>query len=223
MNNKELLHMDFVAIDFETANANRSSACSLGLVEVRGGIITSEHVWLIDPEQPFDYRNIQIHGITPTMVSGQPTFHELWPTLEPLLQGKQIVAHNASFDMSVLRYCLDKSLIDYPSFQYYCTYLLSKKLLQEMPSFKLNVIADHYDIPLNHHEALDDARACAKILLKLLEKEQCSDPVQLSKAHSCKIGTMFAGGYTPFSAPSKKSPKKPTPRSYPRFNTNAGM
>ncbi len=215
--------MDFIAIDFETANANRSSACSLGLVEVREGMIISEHVWLIDPEQAFDYRNIQIHGITPAMVSGQPTFHELWPTLEPLLQGKQIVAHNASFDMSVLRYCLDKSLIDYPSFQYYCTYLLSKKLLQDMPSFKLNVIADYYDIPLNHHEALDDARACAKILLKLLKKEQCSDPLQLSKAHGCKIGSMYAGGYTPFSAPAKRIPKKPTSRSYPRYNINSGM
>ncbi|AJS57615.1 3'-5' exonuclease [Paenibacillus sp. IHBB 10380] len=204
--------MDFVAIDFETANANRSSACALGLVEVQGGIITSEQVWLIDPEQHFDYRNIQIHGITESMVSGMPTFHELWPTIEPLLQGKQIVAHNASFDMSVLRYCLDKSLIDYPTFQYFCTYLLSKKMLQGMPSYKLNVIAEYYDIPLNHHDALDDARASATILLKLLEQEQYSGPMQLSIAHGCKIGSMFTGGYTPFSAPAKKRPKKSSPR-----------
>ncbi|MGF7046008.1 DNA polymerase-3 subunit epsilon [Paenibacillus sp. DS2015] len=206
--------MDFVAIDFETANANRSSACSLGLVEVQGGIITSEHVWLIDPEQPFDYRNIQIHGITESMICGMPTFHELWPTLEPLLQGKQVVAHNASFDMSVLRYCLDKAVVDYPTFQYFCTYLLSKKMLRNVSSYKLNVIAEHYDIPLNHHEALDDARACAKILLKLLEQEQHPDPMKLSLSQGCKIGSMYAGGYTPFSAPAKKRPKKPSPRSF---------
>lgn len=210
--------MNFVAIDFETANANRASACSLGLVEVQEGIITAEHVWLIDPQQHFDYRNIQIHGITAEMVRGMPTFHELWPTIEPLVQGKQIVAHNASFDMSVLRYCLDKSLIDYPSFQYFCTYLLSKKTLQDMSSYKLNVIAEHYDIPLNHHEALDDARACAKILLKLLEQDQYSDPVQLSTAHGCKIGSMYVGGYTPFSAPAKKRPKKLPSRSYVSAN-----
>ncbi|GGH28983.1 3'-5' exonuclease [Paenibacillus segetis] len=200
--------MDFVAIDFETANANRSSACSLGLVEVQGGVITSEQVWLIDPEQPFDYRNIQIHGITPAMVSGMPTFHELWPTLEPYLQGKQVVAHNASFDMSVLRYCLDQCDVAYPSFQYFCTYLLSKKMLPDMSSYKLNVIAAYYDIALNHHEALDDARACAKILLKLLAQDNHADPVQLSKAHGCKVGSIFAEGYTPFSAPAKKRPKK---------------
>lgn len=200
--------MDFVAIDFETANACRSSACSLGLVEVQGGVITSEQVWLIDPEQPFDYRNIQIHGITPAMVSGMPTFYELWPTIEPFLQGKKVVAHNASFDMSVLRYCLDQSGIDYPAFQYFCTYLLSKKMLQDLSSYKLNVIADYYDIALNHHEALDDARACAKILLKLLEQERHPDPMKLSIAHGCKIGSMFTGGYTPFSAPAKKRPKK---------------
>ncbi|AOZ91826.1 3'-5' exonuclease [Paenibacillus crassostreae] len=206
--------MDFVAIDFETANANRSSACSLGLVEVQDGIITSEQVWLIDPEQDFDYRNIQIHGITANMVQGMPTFHELWPTIEPLLQGKQVVAHNASFDMSVLRYCLDQTGVDYPTFQYYCTYLLSKKMLQDMSSYKLNVIAAYYGIALNHHEALDDARACAKILLKLLEQEQHSDPYQLAKAYGCKIGTMLAGGYTPFSAPTQKRAKKPSARSY---------
>ena len=205
--------MDFVAIDFETANANRSSACSLGLVEVRDGIITSEQVWLIDPQQQFDYRNIQIHGITPAMVSGQPTFSDLWPTLEPLLQGRQIVAHNASFDMSVLRYCLEQSFLDYPTFQYFCTYLLSKKMLQDVSSYKLNVIAEYYDIPLNHHEALDDARACAKILLKLLEQEQHTDPMQLSIAQGCKIGSMYTGGYTPFSAPAKKRPKIPSSRS----------
>lgn len=212
--------MDFVAIDFETANANRSSACSLGLVEVQGGVITSEQVWLIDPQQPFDYRNTQIHGITPAMINGMPTFYELWPTIEPLLQGKQVIAHNASFDMSVLRYCLDQSGIDYPTFQYYCTYLLSKKMLQDISSYKLNVIAAYYDITLNHHEALDDARACAKILLKLLERENHADPLQLSKDHRCKIGTMFVGGYTPFSAPAKKRPKTSSSISHLAFHNN---
>lgn len=80
--------MNFTAIDFETANSGRSSACALGLVQVRDGIVTAEHNWLIDPQQPFDGMNIAIHGITPSMVRGQPTFAELWPTVEPLLQGR---------------------------------------------------------------------------------------------------------------------------------------
>ncbi|MFF2017449.1 3'-5' exonuclease [Paenibacillus sp. NPDC058177] len=198
--------MDFTAIDFETANASRSSACALGLVEVRGGLITAEHSWLIDPQQRFDGWNIAIHGITPSMVAGQPTFSELWPTLEPLLQGQIIVAHNASFDMSVLRYCLDGAYLDYPVFQYLCTYVLGKKMLGDLPSHKLNVISDHFDIPLKHHDALDDARAAASILLKLMEREEQHDPLLLAGAQGYASGTMYPGGYTPFSAP--KKPKK---------------
>jgi DNA polymerase-3 subunit epsilon len=199
--------MDFTAIDFETANSSRSSACALGLVEVRAGIITAEHVWLIDPQQRFDGMNIAIHGITPSMVHGKPTFRELWPTLEPLLQGQIIVAHNASFDMSVLRYCLDGASLSYPVFQYLCTYLLGKKILHHLPSHKLNVVSEHFGIGLKHHDALDDARASAAILLKLMEQEQQSDPLLLSGSQGYKSGTMYAGGYTPFSAPAKK-PRK---------------
>ena len=203
--------MDFTAIDFETANSSRSSACALGLVQVRAGVVTAEHAWLIDPQQRFDGMNIAIHGITPSMVQGKPTFRELWPTVEPLLQGEVVVAHNASFDMSVLRYCLDDSSVSYPDFQYLCTYLLGKKMLQELPSHKLNVVSEHFGIQLKHHDALDDARASALILLKLMEQWQQFDPLLLAGSQGYKAGTMYAGGYTPFKAPPKKAAaaKKP--------------
>lgn len=201
--------MDFTAIDFETANSSRSSACALGLVQVRAGVITAEHAWLIDPQQRFDGMNIAIHGITPSMVQGKPTFGELWPTIEPLLQGEIVIAHNASFDMSVLRYCLDDSLFSYPEFQYLCTYLLGKKMLDELPSHKLNVVSEHFGIKLKHHDALDDARASALILLKLMEQWQQFDPLQLAGSQGYNAGTMYAGGYTPFKAMPKKAPKKP--------------
>jgi DNA polymerase III epsilon subunit-like protein/stress response protein SCP2 len=201
--------MDFTAIDFETANSSRSSACALGLVQVRAGVVTAEYDWLIDPRQRFDGMNIAIHGITPSMVQGKPTFAELWPTIEPLLQGEIVIAHNASFDMSVLRYCLDDSSLSYPGFQYLCTYLLGKKMLQELPSHKLNVVSEHFGIRLKHHDALDDARASALILLKLMEQWQQFDPLLLAGSQGYKAGTMYAGGYTPFKAPPKKAAKKP--------------
>lgn len=142
------------------------------------------------------------------MVIGQPTFQELWPTIEPILQDKIVVAHNASFDMSVLRYCLDGISLNYPSFQYLCTYLLGKKILPNLPSHKLNVVSEHFDIQLKHHDALDDARAAALILIKLMEQEQYPDPLLLSSSQGYKCGTMFAGGYTPFSARPSKPAKK---------------
>ncbi|KWX72390.1 3'-5' exonuclease [Paenibacillus jilunlii] len=201
--------MNFTAIDFETANSSRSSACALGLVQVREGVVSAEHVWLIDPQQRFDGMNIAIHGITPSMVEGKPTFDELWPTLEPLLHGEVVIAHNAAFDMSVLRYCLDRTTYSYPEFQYMCTYLLGKKMLQELPSHKLNVVSQHFGISLKHHDALDDARAAAAILLKLMEREQHTDPLLLAGSQGYKAGTMYAGGYTPFKSPPKKKARKP--------------
>lgn len=200
--------MNFVSLDFETANSSRSSACSLGIVEVMNGRIITEQSWLINPKQHFDRINIGIHGITPEMVANKPTFKELWPTILQYIQGKSVVAHNASFDMSVLRYCLDADSLKYPSFDYFCTYLLSKGLLQNMPSHKLNIIAEHYGIELDHHDALSDARAAAALLLKLMEQEQINCPVQLSLARGYKIGKLYAGGYTPFSAPAAKPHKK---------------
>ncbi|GGF81367.1 hypothetical protein GCM10010912_28090 [Paenibacillus albidus] len=198
--------MDFTAIDFETANSSRSSACALGLVEVTAGRISAEHVWLIDPQQRFDGMNISIHGITPSMVHGKPTFAELWPTIEPLLKGRVVVAHNAAFDMSVLRYCLDGETLAYPEFQYLCTYILGKKMLLDLPSHKLNVVSQHFGIALRHHDALDDARACAAIMLKLMEQEGQWDPLLLAASRGYQSGKMYAGGYTPFSVP--KKPKK---------------
>ncbi|WP_379132841.1 3'-5' exonuclease [Paenibacillus sp. sgz500958] len=200
--------MDFIAIDFETANSSRSSACALGLIQVQAGIITGEHHWLIDPQQHFDGRNIAIHGISPSMVRGKPTFTELWPTVQPLLQDQMVVAHNASFDMSVLRYCLDGAGLPYPPFQYMCTYQLGKKMLDHLPSHKLNVISEHYGIALKHHDALDDARACASILIRLMQREQHTDPALFSSSQGYVSGTMYPGGYTPFSAPKKKPATK---------------
>ncbi|ASA19705.1 3'-5' exonuclease [Paenibacillus donghaensis] len=202
--------MDFTAIDFETANSSRSSACALGITQVTGGSITAEYAYLIDPQSRFDGINISIHGITPSMVAGKPTFRELWPVIEPLLEGRIVVAHNAAFDMSVLRYCLDEAGLPYPNFQYLCTYLLGKKMLNQLPSHKLNIVSGHYGIALNHHDALEDARACASILLKLMEQELHHDPLLLAQAQGYRPGTLYSGGYKPFTAlPKAKTTKKP--------------
>ncbi|WP_458119507.1 3'-5' exonuclease [Paenibacillus sp. Z6-24] len=200
--------MDFVTIDFETANSSRASACSIGVVEISGGEITTERSWLINPQQHFDAMNISIHNITSSMVQDAPTFGELWPDLLPYLENKHVVAHNAAFDMSVLRHSLDAASAGYPAFQYYCTYLLSKKILNELPSHRLNNLAAYFGIELNHHDALEDARAAALVLLQLMERKQQFTPAELSAAFGYKPGTLYSGGYTAFSAAASKT-KKP--------------
>lgn len=181
--------MDFISIDFETANTSRSSACALGIVVVKEGVIVDEHYLLIDPEDYFDNYCIRIHGITPAMVEGKPTFSRLWPSIQAHFNDSLIVAHNASFDMSVFRYCLEKSNIAFPSLKYFCTYLLSKKILSGLTSYRLDIVADHFGIVFNHHNALEDARAAAMLMIKYLEMS--------SETNS---GELFVGGYRPFSS-----------------------
>ena len=106
--------MNFVAFDFETANAKRNSACSLALTVVQNNQIVDELYSLINPKTNFDYRNIAIHGIKPQMVADSPDFSELWPHIESFFTPESlVVAHNAPFDCSVLTRTLDSC----PSFQ----------------------------------------------------------------------------------------------------------
>lgn len=159
---------DFTAIDFETANRYPTSACSIGIVVVRGGEIAEEFSHLIKPEPFYFYRKfIEIHGITPKMVEEAPSFYDLWSVMGRYFDTQALVAHNAGFDMSVLKACLERADIYIPMPPSYCTCRLSRKLVKGLPNYKLNTLCDHFGIALNHHEALSDARGAAKIMIEL--------------------------------------------------------
>ena len=154
----------FVAIDFETADRYRDSACALAMVRVESGkIVHTEHRLIKPPRKYFEFT--YIHGITWDMVASEPDFQELWPSLKNVLNGADfIAAHNASFDRSVLNACCKKSDIEPPSIPFECTVSLARKEWGLHPT-KLPDVCRYLDIPLNHHEALSDAMACAKIVI----------------------------------------------------------
>jgi DNA polymerase-3 subunit epsilon len=156
----------FLAIDFETANCYRDSACAVGLVRVEEGKITQQVVHLIRP--PYrDFRFTSIHGISWSDVAEAPTFVELWPRIAPLFEGVEVLAaHNASFDRSVLRACCEAAGIEVPKLDFTCTMKLARAQWNLRPT-KLSDVARHLDIELDHHEALSDALACAKIMLAI--------------------------------------------------------
>ena len=104
---------DFVAIDFETANSDRDSACQIGITTVLNGEIKDVKCWLINPETHFDYFNILIHGITEERVKDSPTFKELWPEIETYFKNL-VFAHNATFDMTVLWAMLNSRTLKSP-------------------------------------------------------------------------------------------------------------
>lgn len=163
--------MNFVAIDFETANHKRNSACSVAVVEVKEGKIFDAYYALIrPPEMAFNYTNIQIHGITPEDVRDKPTFDQIWKELRSHLDGKIVLAHNASFDMSVLRSLVNEYQLAPPRFHHFCTVSIARKVWPELDNHKLGTLGNFFQIDFKHHNALDDARTCAAIALRAGEK-----------------------------------------------------
>ena len=202
--------MDFVAIDFETANAERSSACSLGLVGVYNNAIVNEKHWFIRPTPNYyDSFNTLLHGIDHSHTDSAPTFAELWDEIRPYLENQLVIAHNAAFDISVLRRALNDT--NFGSFNYLCTFKLAQSAFPNLASHRLNVLCSALDIPLEHHNALDDARACAKIMLNIIGDEQ--DINAISKKYAVWPGRCKNDSCWP--CVSKQSQSSP-----PRLNLN---
>lgn len=163
--------MNFVAIDFETATPKRNSACAVGIVVVKNGLIINEFYSLIrPPNNVYSQICVRIHGITPDDTKHSPTFDEVYPMIKTLLHDQTIVAHNESFDRSVLKQTANLYAIDTSDMmlakKWKCTMKIYKNNGFKSP--KLNICCDRYKIPLNHHEALSDARGCALLYINYL-------------------------------------------------------
>lgn len=190
--------MNFVAIDFETANEKRNSACSMGITVVENNTIVEEKYFLIKPcEMRFLPMNIWIHGITPDDVKNERNFKELWSEIRPYIEGKFVVAHNAGFDISVLRNTLDFYGIEYPEFQYACTVMMAKNYYIDLPNHKLNTVVEALGFKFKHHHAGEDASASAKILMDICNTLNISSIEELSSIIGIKIGKVCNKGYLP--------------------------
>lgn len=188
--------MNFTAIDFETANAQRDSACALGMVRVEHGQIVEEKSWLIcPPELYFNNINVQIHGIRPSDVMHQPHFSEIWHELLPYLENEIVLAHNASFDFSVLRACMNTYNITYPKLEYLCSVQISRLLWPQLENHKLDTMANFFRFPLKHHDAMDDTRACARITLEACRASQSNGIKQLTDQLKIRPGKIDGSGY----------------------------
>jgi DNA polymerase-3 subunit epsilon len=187
---------EWVALDFETATGRRASACAVGLVYVRDGRIAGVESFLIQPPgNAYSRFNISIHGIDPSMTRDSPTFGELWTTLADRIDGRPVAAHNASFDMSVLRYELDHLGLRYPDLEYYCTLVLARACWPGLHGHRLPDVASHCGIAFQHHDAAEDARACAEILLCISGASGHATPRDVAARHGVRPGRLYAHGY----------------------------
>ena len=190
--------MKYIALDFETANEKRSSPCSLGITIFEDGKPIEEHYWLIRPyEIRFEPINIMIHGIRPSDVLHEKEFHKLWPEVYSYLKGNLVIAHNASFDMSVLRATLELYNIPFPELSYACTMIMSKQFYPFLENAKLDTVNRHLGFEFSHHHASADATACGNILAHIIEELQVDTIEELLSQLGMTIGTIFEHGYKP--------------------------
>ena len=160
----------YIVFDVETPNRRNDRMSAIGITAVKDGRIAANFFSLVNPETHFDYFNTQLTGIDAQKVRNAPNFAELWQKIEPVMSKGILTAHNAVFDMSVLRQCLKSYGITWkPAADYLCTVQIGRRVLPDM-RHNLDVMCDYYGIALNHHQADSDARACAEILLKYMER-----------------------------------------------------
>lgn len=197
---------DFTAIDFETASQRPDSACQLGAVVVRDGQMVDQLMWMIRPEPlHFSRGNIGIHGITPERVRDEPTFGELWPDIADKLGNDCLVAHNASFDIKVLLACLCAHRKSTPELNFTCTRAIARRTWPHHRRYGLKPLSNWLGIRFQHHDALEDSVACAKILLAAGIDREAKSLRHLEQRLKLSRGKAGSWGYR---GPSGKSPRR---------------
>ena len=193
------MNVDFVALDIETATFERSSICEIGLAIVESGKVVDSKSWLIQPEgnRYYDF-NTAIHGITPEMTENSPTIDQVWGEVLSFINGKTVVAHNTAFDMYAIADAVTKYELEMPSFQYFCSLRVAKKVFPGLYSYSLPLLCSALDIEFDtHHRAESDAIGCAKIFLKSIDTSKASDFSDLAKIIGCRIGSFDGFSHKP--------------------------
>ena len=177
--------MKLLAIDFETANSSSASACSIGYALWDEGEIVKREEILIKPHPSVDYFyyfNTQIHGITKEMVEQEDQWPEVFEKIKDNFVDSVVCAHNAPFDMGVLRSINTLYGIKMNPFYYMDTVRLSQLMYPQLRNHKLNTMCDYLDFDLNHHHAGSDALGCLAIVLDAMDQFGIYEPLELVKA-----------------------------------------
>jgi DNA polymerase-3 subunit epsilon len=184
--------MNFVTIDFETAKYSRESACSVGLVRFINGKESDTFYSLIRPPVLYVRPDFtEIHGLTVDDVRDAPAFHEIWTSrILPFIGKLPLAAHNAPFDMGVLRAVLQWYELAVPRLRYFDTLALSRRAWPELESHALTSLGAAFNINYNAHNALDDARTCGGIALLAAEQYGKKNVKELLKAAKLKLGSL---------------------------------
>ncbi|MGN0032205.1 MAG: 3'-5' exonuclease [Candidatus Limimorpha sp.] len=163
---------DFAAIDFEAANGNITSACSIGIVFVRNREIVGSFYSLIKPTPNYyDFWTTKIHGIKKSDTDNAPIFPKVWKQVDGLIKGLALVAHGKSFEERCLKALFEHYKMRGKKFNIYCTHKASEIVFPDLENHKLQTVSAQcgYDLT-KHHHALADAEACAHIALEVFRE-----------------------------------------------------
>lgn len=192
--------MKTIAIDFETANEDRRSACAVGLAWIENGsVVRCEHRLIRPREMRFNPHNIRVHGIRPEDVADKPEFPEVLSEFLPEISGALIIAHNAAFDIGVFCSTLAAYRQLFPEFGYYCTMDISRLLWPGLGSASLDTVARHFGICFDHHNPAEDAFACAEIAIAAAKELGVSEVKDISTKIAVRPGLVRTDSYLPCS------------------------
>ncbi len=182
--------LDFTAIDFETANSSNASACAVGLVRVRGGEVVAKTGWLIQPPPGHDRffeLNTRIHGICAEDVVNAATWSAQLGDIAEFVADDILVAHNAGFDMAVLKRACEATGDDCPPYRYACSLQVARKVYQ-LASYRLPFVAAEAGFAeFAHHNATADALACAHVMVDAARRLGADDVEALAESAGVRV------------------------------------
>lgn len=166
--------MRFYSLDVETANPDQSTICQIGVGVWEDGLLVDTWKSYIDPQDYFHWRFIEIHGITAKMVKRKPTFPKVYPVLRQMFENN-IVVHHSPFDRAAFRKVFDRYGLEDFDVHWLDSVKVARKTWKGLDGgYNLANLAYHLDIEFQHHDALEDAVACGKIVVEACKKSQMS-------------------------------------------------
>ncbi|APZ49499.1 hypothetical protein BW721_07330 [Jeotgalibaca sp. PTS2502] len=197
--------MDFIALDFETANNRGDSICSIGMSRFSNGKEVDRYYQLINPLQPFYSSNIAVHGIYPEDVHHAPRFDQIYDEIRGFIGDNPLVAHYAPFDVNCLQKTIERYHLPKLENDYFCSCAMAKRLLDLSSNSLVSVLA-YYDLTIDHHHhAGDDAKACGLVANRLLRPYD-GDIERFLTEHNYQMGKLFSHRFGPVKATSRRQP-----------------
>ena len=160
----------FLVIDVETANSNQGSICQIGIIECKNGEVIDSWCSYINPKDVFNELHINIHGITHEMVKDAPTFNQIYEKLSLLVADKICCSYGHFDKTSISKACAINGLKEI-NICWINALPIARKYIDKahVKNYQLSTIADYYGFTFKHHDALEDARACAEIIFEIMK------------------------------------------------------